>query len=168
MHLIKPFAAVAGVALLAGCQPTPEITTPPVDMTYTQRGLQIQKYDVTAVRTYIRGENNTRQLVEGVPCKVKGGGFHARFRSSANLRLPVTGINSSDLTVTCTYEGREISRSYSVQNYTKEGIANSGATGGLVGALIAVSVASARGDHANDNYGYDDISFMLSPPENTQ
>jgi hypothetical protein len=154
--------AVGVACLLSGCT-TKAPSTPPVEPQFgtTEAQSAVQKYVVLDSHTYVYA-GSKRVETQGVPCKVSGSGFAMAYASPANLRLPVFGVKTSDLSMTCTHDGNEKYKTIKVRNLTSEGIANAGANGGLIGAVIGMGIAGARGDRANDEYTYQSPIMVLN------
>ncbi|MEM9107254.1 MAG: hypothetical protein AAGC96_16505 [Pseudomonadota bacterium] len=163
MNRMSAAGAGATAILLSACA-TPPPTTPPVEASFTSASAQadVQKFVVLASRTYAYGPDRKRTEKKGVPCTIKGKGFQVRYNSPANVRLPVYGLNTSELSMTCQYEGSTRFEALSVRNLTAERIADSGSAGGLVGAIVAISISSARGNQPDDDYTYETPDMDLN------
>lgn len=155
---------VAVIAVLLSACATPPPTTPPVEATFTSASAKAdaQKFVVLASRTYAYAPDRKRTEKKGVPCTIKGNGFRVSYNTPANVRLPVYGVKTSELSMTCQYEGSARFEALSVRNLTAERIADSGAAGGLVGAIVAISISSARGNQPDDDYTYETPDMDLN------
>ncbi len=153
--------------LIAGCMTT-KITTPPVEVSFSSGTArdEVQRYIVLPSHTMIYNADGKSEQKDGVPCVVKGERFSVKYVSPANLRLPVFGPDTSDISMICTFQGEEKFENLESRNLTMEKISNSGASGGLIGAVVAITVASARGNRPNDEYSYETPLMYLNrrPP----
>lgn len=161
MRFYVPAALLGAALAMSGCANTQEVTTLPVNMTFTKQ-LQIQKY-VTIPVWSVRYDGTKEQRVEGVPCRIVGQGFSADFQTPANLNMPVLGANTSDASVTCTYEGQQVTRILKPHNQTEERATQVGyLAGGLVGALVVAAANESRDTGANDRLTYKPFKFELN------
>lgn len=113
----------------------------------------MNRFIVLPSRTYAL-DKNRRVEKKGIPCYIKGDEFIVNYASPANLRLPLFGANTSDLTMVCIYEGKKRVKNLKIRNVTSERIAGIGSAGGLIGVVITASIASACGNQSNDDYTY--------------
>lgn len=151
------------VLVLTGCNTTSTLTTPPVEASFSsaaKRG-DVEKYVILQSRTTALNDQKRREQVDGVPCAVRGDGFSLSYKTPANLRIPVFGVKTSDLSMSCTYKGSKKYKPIGVRNLTAERIANSGAGGGLIGSLIASGIAASRGNKPGDDYTYNRPNMFL-------
>lgn len=152
------------MAILAGCQTTQTIVTPPVQVTFSEVEVQnsVQKYVNLPSRTFAFDSKGKRSEQIGTPCEISSHGFSASYVTPATVSLPVFGLNTSDLTMTCTINEQQRSKSIGVVNLTADSIRSSGASGGLIGAVVASGIAGVRGNRPNDNYSYHPLNLDLN------
>ena len=158
------FFSTAMSIALAGCMSTTEITTEPVDVKMTgAKGVQVQRTEIVPARTVLYDSAGKRKEVTGVPCTAKNERFTASYSTPANVRIPVFGAKSLDLSVMCTYQGQRVATVIGVRNLTHESMINAGAAGGgLLGMAIASGMAKNRGNRAEDQYGYHPLTVALN------
>jgi PBP1b-binding outer membrane lipoprotein LpoB len=142
---------------LAGCESGVEITTPPVEVKFTDSTAanSIAGYDAVKVRTWAEVDGSKAEL-QGVPCDLKGIGYQARLNTPAIVTLPVYQGHTRPVTVTCTYNGRSVSKVQEPYNDTTAQRTTM-LGGGLLGLVISAAVESSR-DTGADRYLYSDIS----------
>ena len=164
MNVKAAAVAISAACFLSACLSAKKPTTPPVEAQFATAEAQssVQKYVVLDSHTFVYNANRRRVELKGVPCTVKGNGFTVSYTTPANLRLPVYGPNTSDLSMTCQYEGDERFKNIEVRNLTAESISNAGASGGFIGSLVATGIAAGRGNRANDEYTYSTPSMFLN------
>lgn len=155
--------AVLLAGFLAACQTNRTLSTPPVEARFGSETVRsnVEKFVILQSRTTALNDRKRRVDVDGIPCSVKGDGFSLTYHTPANLKLPVFGVRTSDLSMSCTYKGARKYKSIKVRNVTAERIANSGAGGGLIGSLIASGIAASRGNKPGDNYTYVSPTMFL-------
>lgn len=163
MKMPATVCAVFLAGFLAACQTTRTLSTPPVTAQFSSETVRkdVEKYVILQSRTTALNDKKRRVETDGVPCAVEGNGFSLNYRTPANLKLPVFGVRTSDLSMSCTYEGAKKYKSIKVRNLTAERIANAGAGGGLIGSLIASGFAASRGNKPGDDYTYASLSMFL-------
>ena len=152
---IKTYAAVLSALVLTACGPsTTPITTAPVQVSHSTTR-PVQRYEIVPARAVMFDASGKRVELAGVPCRLNGAGLAAAYTTPANLNIPIYGPNSSTVSVGCSHEGKTVQKVVGPVNKTREAVANSGSGAGLLGALIATSVAAGRGNRANDEYSYE-------------
>ena len=163
MNRIRILGALSTALMLSACV-TPAPKTPPAEPNFISAAerQKVKKFVVLSSRTYAYSADRKRIEKEGVLCQIKGNGFSVNYRTPANVRLPVYGPATSELSMICDYQGSKRFENLSVRNLTAERIANSGMSGGLVGAVIAASISSARGNQPNDDYTYERPDMELN------
>lgn len=163
MNRTKVAGAMSIALILSACA-TPPPKTPPVEPTFTSAAARqsVKKFVVLPSRTYAYTAERKREEKQGVPCRIKGSGFTVDYRTPANVRLPVYGLDTSELSMTCEYEGSTKFENLSVRNLTAERIADSGNSGGFLGVIIAASISSARGNQPDDDYTYERPDMELN------
>lgn len=159
---IKTYAAVLSALILTACGPsTTPISTAPVQVSHSTTR-PVQRYEIVAGRAFMFDASGKRVEVVGVPCRLNGAGLAAAYTTPSNLNIPIYGPSSSTISVGCTHQGKTVQQVVRPVNKTQESIANSGAGGGILGALIATSVAAGRGNRANDEYSYQRLFVDLN------
>ncbi len=155
--------AVFLAGFLTACQSTRTLSTPPVEARFSSETARnnVEKYVILQSRTTALNEKKRRVDVDGIACSVRGDGFSLNYRTPANLKLPVFGVRTSDLSMSCAYQGSRKYKSINVRNVTAERIANAGAGGGLIGSLIASGIAASRGNKPGDDYTYASPTMFL-------
>jgi len=154
--LLVALSAIFPSFLLSGCVTTQNIskaTIEPVFASQTARNT-VQRYVVLDSRTTSLDADRRRVEVVDVSCKLIGTGFQLAYTTPANVKIPVYGPRSSDLTMVCQYKGDRYTKNIPVFNETRDDIENAGAQGGFLGSIIMMTYAETRGDKADDVYTY--------------
>ena len=169
MRLPMTVCTVSLAMFLTACESTRTLTTPPVTAKFSSQAARadVEKFVILQSRTTALNDKKKRVEIDGVPCTVDGNGFSLDYKTPANLQLPVFGVKTSDLSMSCTYKGTKRFKSIKVRNLTAERISNAGAGGGLIGSLIASGIAASRGNKPGDDYTYlTPKMFLDSDPGN--
>lgn len=160
---------VASLALIS-CASTSQLTTPPLEVSFgsAEDRTNIRDFVVLTSRTYAYNANRSRNEVEGVPCTIQGEGFHLAYTTPANVRLPVFGLQTRELSMTCTWQEEQRFQPLFVRNLTQESIESSGTSGGLLGVVLTAGIAAVRGNREDDRYSYRTPNMELNerPPFN--
>ncbi|MEO1796465.1 MAG: hypothetical protein AAFR53_05565 [Pseudomonadota bacterium] len=167
-----PWLTLALPCLLAGCVATAPITQPPVTMTFADpaRQVSVTGLDTITVRNRLRTDDTTGELA-GVPCRLNGPGYTARFVSPATLELPLFGNTAPQLALSCTFEGETKSTTLAARNVSEaarrearqralEDLAER--DGSFVSASIFLDLSSQRrGSNGFDEFEYASTSFTF-------
>lgn len=139
-----------------GCDTGVEITTPPTDVkfTSTQAASTISGYDSVKVRAWSVADGGKTELMN-VPCSLKGVGYVASMNAPSIVNLPVYLGSTRPVTVTCTYQGKRISKVVEPYNDTTRQ-RTTALGGGLLGLAISAAVESSRST-SRDRFLYPDI-----------
>ncbi|MGB1236210.1 MAG: hypothetical protein ACPG5U_10795 [Planktomarina sp.] len=159
----KTAISLLTVASLSACAASLPIETAPVNVTYTNAAASkdIVKMATPTVRASKYNADGQSAELSGASCKIQGQGFVATVITPAVVRIPMKAGPPPNLTVTCTDGTLTRTRVVSATNLTKQRIQNSGAGGGLLGALMASAIAAAQ-DPSNDEYEFQRISVGLN------
>lgn len=145
-----PFILLAALAVSA-CNSYEPAT--PVDVVMSSQSAKPAGFHVVAVRTFVTTSGKKNE-VKGVPCQLRGSGFSSSFQSPASVNVPTYGPSSRAIETKCTYNGVTETKVSAPVNITEQKAISSGASGGLLGALVVAAVVSGREDKATDEFGY--------------
>ncbi len=162
--IIKIAGVVSMACILSACTTTQNLSTAPVEPRFTSESARknVQRYFILTSRTQAFDANRRRVEKQGVQCRLKGNGFITNYTTPANLKLLVYAQNTSDLSMMCEYEGSKLFKQITVRNLTAEKISHSGASGGFIGSVLAMTISAARGNKPNDDYTYRNPYMFLS------
>lgn len=151
----------AAAIALSACT-SMEITQPPVPYQATKSLNAIGSSSFT-VRSFAKVSGEIKE-VAGVPCKLTADGFKSKFQTPANVIVPNLQVAMPVAALSCTNEGKTVSKTLEPVNNTISEIStrnqNATAGNGVLGALIGSMMASrqiARRDTTKDIYSYSDV-----------
>ncbi len=157
---------IAALAVLAACTGA-EINQPPIEYTATKPLNEAGRTSFT-VRTFLNA-NGGRTEVSSVACTFKGDGFSSSFVTPAVVIAPNMQLHTPPASVTCRYNGQNMTKVLQPYNKTVNDITDNGASigagAGLLGALIggAIAAASATGrDTSADIWAYPDANVEFN------
>jgi len=166
---IKNIFTLGSVLLLTACSAAKmNITSKPVGVQQTAGYVStgITETQPLEVRTYQKVEDSLKE-VQKVNCELKGRGFTAKVITPGIVNIPVYGKGSPAVTTYCTSNDLAGTKSALIANLDlqtrKASTANAGATGGLLGALIATAVSANMGERKGDRFAYNPIAVTISP-----
>lgn len=159
---IRQFSALSLLVLGAACTPAIEVTTQPVDVTFTSNASQpaLTGYDATFVRSYVAEGNQSKTETTGASCTFQGSGFNGLVQTPSIVNLPVFGAGSRPVTFSCTDGKATVVRQAIPYNVTSDEKIAAGANGGLLGVIVMAGVDAAR-DKSDDAWGYRDVEVTF-------
>ena len=158
-NLKKFILALAALSLVAACEPYK--TAKPSDVRFASGGNKgVLGYHPMPVRAFV-GRISQKAELTGVPCEVVGSGFRAKVITPAALNVPVYGLKSRAIYVSCVYDGETVDLSLRPLNLTENKAMQNGASAGLLGVVVATAVVASRKDKQHDEYGYANVSMIF-------
>jgi hypothetical protein len=160
----KIIAGLMCCSVLVACETYEDAT--PVDVSFqTKASRNIKGYSQVPVTSLIM-KNGSQSKLTGVPCELKGSGFKAKFVTPAMVNVPVYGMATRSLLVTCRYGEETVSKTLLPVNLTQVKAANTGfALGGLLGVLIVASAVNSPQNKDMDEYGYNPAPMVFGKPK---
>jgi len=114
-HSIKTLAACAVLAVLSACDQGLDIETPPATFTFSKGFDQSRLAEGVAIpfRTYEKSDSASKQTgdeIKGARCTLKSKELETSFVTPALVDMPVIKGKPSRLEVTCSANGKTITR----------------------------------------------------------
>lgn len=165
MKSLRLMTVIVGATLLAGCSAGLDVgnnfvrAQPKTAPTHGDTPVVIRSYGFDAETPGNRGAE-----VAGATCNVTSQHFSATVRTPVSLTVPLYGIGTPTLTVSCSMSGTG-SGSLVVSPYNKSraDMISAGANAGLAGLLLMGAVAAAS-DASQQQYLYPlEIPVTLKP-----
>lgn len=161
----KTIAAFVAVSTLLGC--VEYQTARPADVRFTSgANAGVTGYHSLPVRAFL-GRASQKTEMRGVPCEVIGSGFKAQVQTPAAVNVPVYGLKSKALYVSCKYEGEMQDISLAPVNLTESKALSNGAAGGVLGVIVTSAVVAGRKNKQDDEYGYNNVNMIFKKGETT-
>lgn len=162
MLTVRQSVVLSALLLGAACTPAVEVTSRPVDVTWTstQNQTALRGYDATFVRSYNEREGQSKTETTGVACDFQGSGFNGAVQTPGIVNLPSFGAGSRPVTFTCTNGEETVVKQALAYNVTSEERIAAGASGGLLGVIVMAGVDAAR-DKSADTWGYRDVAVSF-------
>ncbi len=168
----KAVLGLGVAAIVAGCTPQSEkpIVHMPLDkqltdnLVLTKAGRTRDLKNVFPTKINAKTHSSSR-FVKDATCKMSAETFDVSFTATTTLTLPGYGPTTPPMTVTCTYNDKEISRSVTAINLTAQAYQTQ-AVGhmlvglGLIGALVTAGQADSR-DKTKDIWGYPTVTMTF-------
>lgn len=156
--------------VVAGCATEPETSGPITSVQFTsQPSARLVGYESTPVKVLVKEDRSkpASRFVKasGVPCKMFGQSFEASFTAPATVRVPDFGRKSSQITVSCTYDGETQTQQFSPYDATANRASNAATqgfgllTGVIVGSIVSAAVAKDKNN--NNDWKYPPIQIKF-------
>lgn len=158
MVMARLVFATLGLAALAGCMETSEITSAPVKMSYkaAAKGLTANTIAETEIRTAVKGPDGKRVEKLGVPCSIDTVYYTAAITTPVKARLPSFAEKTPVLRIACVYEGKTYTSEARAFNKTA-----SDRTAAYGGGLLTAAIVSATTKAENSVFIYPNITVDL-------
>lgn len=155
---MRRLALIAIALTLTACETAEQITTPPVNVTFTgnPRITQIAGYSTVTVRSQETNADGRMVEFRGAECEMQGSGFRASFTTPAVVNMPDAQSQTRPVTVTCRSGNRSVSTVAHPYNFDSERNLAAGEGAGLLGILV-ISVVDGMRDQTHDSFAYEDI-----------
>ena len=121
-------------------------------------------FQVAAVRTFVTTDKKKNEI-KGVPCQMRSSTFSSSFQSPASVNVSTYGPVPRAIETKYSYNGITDTKVSAPVNIIEQKAISSGASGGLLSALVIAAVVSGREDIATDEFGYQvgQFEFKAAP-----